>query len=253
MFKMLILCVLAVGMSGQPNHAKNPKDGIAQNQQPPSTATYTYDSNCCTTQASHKRDDKPAKWYASLKDPNWWVVIVTALTGAFIGWQAWETRKAAGATIKQGEIQRDMLRPRLAIGKLASDAYKDGVNGEIVFIKLRITNSGGMPAYGVSIDSWIEFLDRGDNENRRFVFTPNALHHSGTKINVDTANPQGFQIPFNRSLTDEEIYKMSQAIGTICFRIRMEYLAFGDKVYTDHGFELQPGCAHDIPEYTSAT
>lgn len=34
------------------------------------------------------------KWYAR---PEWWLLIVTALTALFIAWQSWETRKAAQA------------------------------------------------------------------------------------------------------------------------------------------------------------
>ena len=191
-------------------------------------------------------------WYTPFEDPNWWLVIVASLTGLFIGWQAWETRKSAESTAKQGALQREMLRPRLTISNILGDTYAEAANGRQVFIRVKISNSGGMPAYGVSVETWIEFLER-DRTDSKLSFTANALHETGLVINVDTANPQALEIPLNKRLTDTERYKMSKALGTICFRIRLEYVAFGDKVYTDHAFEMQPGIAHHIADYTNAT
>jgi hypothetical protein len=39
--------------------------------------------------------DQPVHWWS---DSNWWVVIIAAITAAVIGWQSWETRKAAQAS-----------------------------------------------------------------------------------------------------------------------------------------------------------
>jgi hypothetical protein len=178
-----------------------------------------------------------------------WAIIAT---GFVIGWQAWETRKAAEATATQAAIQQEMLRPRLTISNFVTDAFEEARLGKRVFINIKITNSGGMPAYGVSVETWTEFIERGA-EYEPFTFSADALHQTGISINVDTANPQGLMIPLNRSLTLEEICKMNKALGTICFRIRLEYLAFGQKVHTDQAFEMQPGKAHDILKYISAT
>jgi hypothetical protein len=252
LIRLVSIAVLALSVSGQPKNASGDKHPTSDKQQPAPVTTYAHDSNCCTTQASQKPDTKPTRWYASLERPDWWIVILAALTGGFVGWQAWETRKASDAAAKQASIQREMLRPRLTVSNFVNDVYGEAAIGKRVFIALKISNSGGMPAYGVSVETWIEFLQRGPMECP-YQFSSEAKHNLGATINVDTANPQGFEIPFNRSLNDIEIHQMRNALGAICFRIRLEYLAFSERVHTEHAFAMEPGVAVSIAQHVSAT
>jgi hypothetical protein len=161
---------------------------------------------------------------------------------------------AVKAAQDQAFMQRETLRPRLSISNLVNNTYAEARNGQKVFINLKISNSGGMPAYGVNVKTWVEFIEFSHaGVDRTLKFSDQAVHVSGGLINVDTTTPQGFQIPFNRRLTDMEIYKMSQAKGSICFRIRLDYLVFGKEVHTDHALELEDGIGHELANYTSAT
>jgi hypothetical protein len=45
----------------------------------------------------------PTQWSSWWSDSNWWLVIVATGTAGFIGWQSWETRKAAVAGTKAAQ------------------------------------------------------------------------------------------------------------------------------------------------------
>jgi hypothetical protein len=177
--------------------------------------------------------------------------------GAIV-WQAWETRKAAEAghmaaraTFKQAEIQQESLRPRLTISDFVNNTYQESVQGKRVFIEVKIANSGGMPAYGVIAETWIEFLERGPMEDP-WQFSSKATYHKAAPINIDTAFPQGFQVPFNRCLTKAEIQQMQEAQGTVCFRLRLTYIVFDRECHFDHAFAMTPTTGESIARNTSA-
>jgi hypothetical protein len=172
-----------------------------------------------------------------------WAIIIT---GFAITWQAIETRRSAEASRIQATIQQQTLRPRLSVSNFLGNPYEEAALGNRVVIHMKISNSGGMPAYGVGVETWIEFLEPP------FIFTSKALHNVGATINVDTGTPQGFWIPFNRRLEDEEISKMRRAVATICFRIRMNYDALGEKAHFDHAYTVEPEGMVSISAYTSA-
>jgi|GEM_PF-4174852 len=59
---------------------------------------------------------------SKLPDPNWLLVFVGVGTAGVIGWQSWETRKAASASLKQVRLTRqgmiNQFRPRIHIRKM---------------------------------------------------------------------------------------------------------------------------------------
>ncbi len=93
-------------------------------------------------------------WYGS---PEWWLCILGALTLGFIGWQAWETRKAAGAGLKAAnaaKISADIAIgtsiPTLVVHELGTGDV-GAANVEAFFqcpkIKISIKNYGQTPAF----------------------------------------------------------------------------------------------------------
>ena len=91
----------------------------------------------------------PDRWYTSLKHPDWWVVIIAGITGIFVCWQSWETRKAANAARRQSEIASDTAKRQLraylcidqSLVKLTDDGCMEG--------QLNLRNAGQTPAYKV--------------------------------------------------------------------------------------------------------
>src|SRR5882757_1042310 len=136
---LAILCVLASGVSGKPNDASSNKNNIPGKQPPAPVTTYTYDSNCCTTQASQKSDEKPHRWYTPLERPDWWILIAAVGTLIVIGWQTVQTRKAADAALLNAKALVDSERPWLI-----AETIRDSINRHVYEIK--ITNFGRTPA-----------------------------------------------------------------------------------------------------------
>jgi len=187
-------------------------------------------------------------WFTALRQPDW-VLIVAAGTGVMVGWQAWETRKAAEATNRNIALQTEGLRPRLSVNGLAKDAFKEALDGGWVVVSLKIQNSGGLPAYGVVCETWIEFISGVPP----YRFSSNARYRVADPLHIHTGKPSGFFIPLCRKLSDEEKQLMANAAGAICFRIKMNYKAFSEDVYTDEAYMMFPGEMEYIAEYTSAT
>jgi hypothetical protein len=127
--------------------------------------------------------------------------------------------------------------------------FSEALAGAWVIVNMKIENSGGMPAYGMIAETWIEFIEGVPPH----TFSSNARYREAAPINVHTGKPQGFYIPLHRKLTTTEIQQMANAEGAICFRIRMRYRAFGEDVYTDEAFMARPSEMESISEYTSAT
>lgn len=176
-----------------------------------------------------------------------WLLLATLYA---IFWQSWETRKAAENASQQLVFQKETLRPRLRISTFTRDTFKEAMAGEWVFVSMNISNSGGLPAYGVVAETWIEFI-RGD---RPYKFSSLAKYNrADSPLNVHPGHPSGFFIPLHRKLTEEERYVMGHALGTVCFRVRLTYRAFGEELHTDEAFMVGLDGMEHIGEYSSET
>src|ERR1035441_28065 len=121
--RLTILAVLAICagiVSGQTNRNTSPNQQPTKQEQP---ALHSANGE----QGQGKATGVSQGWYASLKwpewlhDSNWWLVTIAGCTGLVIGWQSFETRKAAqGAkenaesTAAQIEIMKSKERARVA-------------------------------------------------------------------------------------------------------------------------------------------
>jgi hypothetical protein len=104
---IMLLSAVAVSVSGKPDK------GSAQHQS--STAdhgqtTITFNNyEKPATQAETTKNDSP-KWYAALKRPDWWLVIIAALTGLAIAYQAREMANATGEMRKSTKAAEDSAK-----------------------------------------------------------------------------------------------------------------------------------------------
>ncbi|HEX3893172.1 MAG TPA: hypothetical protein VHW46_11425 [Terracidiphilus sp.] len=221
----------------------------AQPSEPPSATT----SLACTVdpeERASQSESNPPSWHKLIAWPEGITAWLIMLTLGAIVWQSWETRKAAENAGEQLAFQRETLRPRLKISTFTRDTFKEAMAGDWVFVSMKITNTGGLPAYGVVADTWIEFI-RGERPHR---FSSLAKYNkSDSPLNVHVGDPTGFFIPLHRKLTDEERCAMGHALGTICFRVRLTYRAFTDEVHTDEAFMASLDGMEHIGEYSSET
>jgi len=148
-FVLVAFAIFIAGfVAGQPNeraHTTNTKAQAESPQRPTSNSV-----NDRTEKTTAPNDDSP-KWYAALKRPEWWLVLVAFLTLAVIAWQAWETRRAveigrdsASATNKNLELFISKERARLKIGMRPLDLAADKTNHTVDFT---VTSYGATPAF----------------------------------------------------------------------------------------------------------
>lgn len=94
----------------------------------------------------------PFKWPQWMHDSDWWLVIVAGLTGSFIGWQGWETRKAASAARDQAQLMHESGRARLTIARIPPPEPQNPIElyREPTLPQIEIVNQGAAYAYDVS-------------------------------------------------------------------------------------------------------
>lgn len=143
--KMLFITVLLAVPIGRVSRAESKQrvDYIAESSyhQAPSLLHPGFDESG-QSQASHKSpNNKPnddAKRQCAL-------IIVTAVTGAFIAWQAWETKKAAVATQTYVEIQEASLTQWIELKKWTAFRRAPAHGGKVLCIGCDIFNPTERP------------------------------------------------------------------------------------------------------------
>jgi hypothetical protein len=198
--------------------------------------------------------DKAAVWwersYVYFGWPSGTTIWALVVTFAVISEQTMATRKAAENAGKQLAFQKEALRPRIRITNFTNDTFNEAFKGDWVFVNMEISNSGGLPGYGVIADTWIEFV----HGVPPYRFSSQAKYkRMDYALNVHVGVPEGIYIPLHRRLTEEERRDMREAKGAICFRVRMTYRAFTDEVHTDQAYMIRPQAMESIGEYSSET
>jgi hypothetical protein len=137
-------------MASQGDKNARPNPQPAKQEQPALHAANGKHGQSETSNNQGKTGDNPPAGNASLertqvwwRDSNWWLVIIAGLTGGFIGWQSWETRKASQAALLNAQAVINAERPWLLMNVERS---KDSAAGYIVSAK----NCGRTPALIVS-------------------------------------------------------------------------------------------------------
>lgn len=126
---LAIICVLAFGVSGQPNKAPGNKQAPTEQRHAAAVSSDSKDEQARDQHNQTNADsnsptgnapiERPKVWW---QDSNWWLVLVAVLTGGVVGWQAWETRKAAKASgesaayaLAELELMKSEARARVEI------------------------------------------------------------------------------------------------------------------------------------------
>ncbi|HEY3706868.1 MAG TPA: hypothetical protein VGL22_17530 [Terracidiphilus sp.] len=174
-------------------------------------------------------------------DPGWYTMWTTiAYTLVSLGTLIVISRQNSSIK-KQIGIQEESLRPRLSISGFSSMAGSGGTpwmqatGGRFITFHAEFYNSGGIPAYKVIPETWLEF------SGVPFRFSADALYYRGDELTIPPGRPGlRYMIPFNRSLTLEEIQACQQAKGTVCIRIKLTYPVWGKDVFTEEAYSMEP-------------
>jgi hypothetical protein len=99
----------AIALSAQPNKNATKKETAAPQKDPPVVLAAPNRQNDGEANTAKPNTDPPAS-HTPFKDPNWVLVIVGSITCGVIGWQSWETRKAANAARDSIRLQEAGMR-----------------------------------------------------------------------------------------------------------------------------------------------
>lgn len=114
----------------QPNKDARPNPEPAKQEQPALPSTNGEQGQAKATNNKGKPNDisqgrdTSFKWPQCTGDSNWWLVIIAAITGGVIGWQGWQTRKAAQA----GEISANSALAQIPLMKDSLEAIQQQAN-----------------------------------------------------------------------------------------------------------------------------
>jgi hypothetical protein len=177
-----VSALMAVCAPGQPNKTGSGKNQPSSKGQLPPTTIYTYDAQCCTTQAAQKANEEPSRWYTHLERPDWWLLLAAIGTLIVIGRQTIQTRRAADATRdsvnaiggqsallkrqadamdRQNKIAQDRERARLVIwGRPAPPDIKPWIAPPYmaVTVWLFVANEGATKAFNVKAFSILRIV-----------------------------------------------------------------------------------------------
>jgi hypothetical protein len=240
MFGMLaiLLCLcLWQGPSAKQNAVSRQNEGYGGDKQqtPPVAALPAQNGVACVIQGNqpkqYQQDSSP--W----REP---IVIVTGAYTVVSFLMLIAIFRQSASIKKQIDIQRESLRPRLSISSFSSmgsrgDPWTLAMEGRFVTFHAGFHNSGGIPAYRVIPESWIEFsyIPLG--------FTAEAVYHRGGELTVHPGNTETrYMIPLNRALTPTEIQACRDQRGTVCIRIKLTYTAWGKEVFTEEAYSMEP-------------
>lgn len=124
-----ILLALLVYFAPRGNSQQPPADGEAKTSNQSSLS-----SDHSAAEATSTKQEPPG-WY---KTPEWILVIVGFVTAFVIGWQSWETRRAADAANRNISASMDERRARVEI--IAEEVWL--IPGGISHVEVHLSNGG---------------------------------------------------------------------------------------------------------------
>jgi hypothetical protein len=204
----------------------NPIRKVSESDQHEGQAQARADENNTVIITSNPQSHKDG-WDKVYIVGTWALVIIGAIGVRF----AYKTLKAIQSQV---EIQRESLRSRLMIGG-HNRPFEDMIQGNQIRVDVKFINTGGIPAYGVKPETWLEFLDIPFPG-----FTSEALHQTGGEVTVHPHQSAPFAIPFNRALTPAEITRLDAVTATLYLRVRLLYKTIGEEKFTDYTFQIAP-------------
>jgi hypothetical protein len=164
--------------------------------------------------------------HTPFKDPNWVLVIVGSVTCIVIGWQSFETRRAAKASMKSADTALLDIQARISSERPWIQVTVEGQRGSEKIFDVNIVNRGRTPAAiiskssGYGIQGVVECLPKEPIYDRIEVFSDRKILLPNEPLTLQTITKKEL------GLSDPEQYKRFR-------EIEVEAYAFGSVVYRD--------------------
>jgi hypothetical protein len=199
---------------------------------------------------ANKADEAAPHWYASLRNPEWWLVVSAFATFIVIAWQAIETRRATQAMRDNTKVIFEIQRPQIA-AKAHGNPTQTLADGGAPRVEISLFNRGLTPAYEASYESWIELLTLPFTD-----FTASADHFKSAEQYVIYPNhdPVIVNIPIRNGITEQQLNDVRRLRLFVCVRVRAEYRDSSKrKRHADFGFYITAKGLGFLPKYNEAT
>ncbi len=182
---MLILAAVAAlapaCMSSQPNDAAYKEENIPGDRQRSTVTFDSHDSYNYPEQAPPKPPAEPWYWYTPFKRSDWWLVVVAAVTGGLIFWQAWETKNSVREVRRGIDVSKMKERAKIIIRVEPFDyAKSDGIR--VTFDVANVGESGAifsLALAGIYI-SQTDAMPKGGSGRYALKITERSLKASKT-------------------------------------------------------------------------
>ena len=216
---------LAVAVSGKPNQTPSKRDRGSEPKSAPSTAPEN--NNITAYYAEHPKDDSP-QWYAAIKRPEWWLVVIAALTGGAIAYQAREMTRATTAMRESTDVLVTENRPWLLVDKieephLVPPFTVPDEERRFSHCLFKTMNHGKTPAKVIATAAQLQITDNPAmpsaermpmlSENDAYVFPPGE-----TRTAQATLTPDGFISVADRDEVLTKHTKLLWLVGFIKYR-----------------------------------
>jgi hypothetical protein len=109
------LCIIAAIMASEPYSSPRTEQNTESAQESREGAVTVTEQPPKTGNSEQKAQNDPPEWYTAFERPEWAAVVVALIGLGIIGWQSWETKKAAQATEKNTELYINKERARLRV------------------------------------------------------------------------------------------------------------------------------------------
>jgi hypothetical protein len=144
-----LICIVGCA-SSQQQQGKAANEGDERTTNPPPSVVASPEQGQPANNGAGTTDQSP-HWYDFLTSSvaaDWAIVIVAGLTGLVVGWQAWETRKAANAARRSAVAGQLAQRTSRVIERAYLDVHGFAMSGDVLKPKFRfqISNTGNTPA-----------------------------------------------------------------------------------------------------------
>jgi hypothetical protein len=182
------LCLIVTSMvTGQPNKTTDSKDSSSNKKPKPTGSTVVLNDNEGSAQATDKADNNPPRWYTPLERPDWWLVIIAALTGGAIVYQAKEMARATDVMRMTVSLQEAALMQWVFVQNWAVSSIQR--NGSQRPSKLQIdfdiSNESNFP---LTMEAIFEFFGRlpvaARLRTRQVVLFPKKPFHGMIQLGI---------------------------------------------------------------------
>ncbi|WP_263350091.1 hypothetical protein [Acidicapsa acidisoli] len=161
---LAIAAVCTVGVAGQVDRDASHDKQDAKTKKP---STVVFQNNYYETPNQPQKAPSPPKWYAFLERPDWWIVIIGAITAGVICCQSIETRRAANAAmtaaeaaLKQADAQMTSERAWLVI-RSSMEGFSPNEGDPLSYWWI-VENKGSTSARIIETQCIYEVVTKGD-------------------------------------------------------------------------------------------